>query len=533
MFISERWRTKGTLTNYTPLHARADLIDSRDYKVNKVKSITIKIKEPKLQKRKHFEDNAEIDGESVNSDQNFQKRKVFDEETSNRSSSGSAISYSESCGQFGSTDASDLTGTAQSTVFDSLVPSRKRTCIGRPKPSPVEKLTKDLCCILHEQQSSYLSGSSEEDLLLETGTPMEIGHGGILIKHPSSATKEEESEASSLPIDSKRYTASYSYLGSSSLPVHIESKGMGIPNNVSGKVKKITGQGALDNIKRDKPTHDKFHLLLNSNSPLKSINLRNVASYENFMGNLTNEEQGQLMKYLPPPDTDGVPHSLKSMFDSPQFLEMLSSFQQLLLEGAFDLSFPGINADECRTLKKLALVNLSKSKWIEHYKLLKDTKFKQMIGGKEVGASCDGLGEMASVKRPFHGQNQNFSAKSPNRVHKAVHDIKDVDNDGSCFSPRSLFALPTDQSSMMLDPLQFSDDSSDQDLLLDVPSYACFPQAELLDCHLLQRIPSTNSKSENRDVRKEDSLLNHPSSTFNSQQLSSSSSVVHPRLILR
>lgn len=39
-------------------------------------------------------------------------RKVIDEDTSNRSSSGSAISNSESCAQFGGADASDLTGWA-------------------------------------------------------------------------------------------------------------------------------------------------------------------------------------------------------------------------------------------------------------------------------------------------------------------------------------------------------------------------------------------------------------------------------------
>lgn len=63
--------------------------------------------------------------------------------------------------------------------------------------------------------------------------------------------------------------------------------------------------------------------------------------------------------------------SLKSMFDSPQFVEALSSFQHLLLEGIFDLSLPGLKVEECRTLKRLALVNMTKSKWVEHFELLK------------------------------------------------------------------------------------------------------------------------------------------------------------------
>lgn len=87
------------------------------------------------------------------------------------------------------------------------MPSRKRTCVTRPKPSPVEKLTKELYNIWHEQQSSCLSATSEEELLLETDKPMvsvEIGHGSVLIRHPNSIAREEESEASSLSIDNKQ-----------------------------------------------------------------------------------------------------------------------------------------------------------------------------------------------------------------------------------------------------------------------------------------------------------------------------------------
>lgn len=49
-----------------------------------------------------------------------------------------------------------------------------------------------------------------------------------------------------------------------------------------------------------------------------------------------------------------------------------------------------------------------------------------------------------------------------------------MENDGSCFSPKSLFALPSENS------FRFTNESSDQDLLLDVPSNSSFPQAELL-----------------------------------------------------
>ena len=120
-----------------------------------------------------------------------------------------------------------FTGPAQSVVWDTMVPSKKRTCVNRPKQSPVEKLTKDLYTILHEQQSSCFSGSSDEDLLFESETPMvsvEIGHGSVLIRHPSSIARDEESEASSLSVENKQYSANEAYSHS----VHNESKNVNI-----------------------------------------------------------------------------------------------------------------------------------------------------------------------------------------------------------------------------------------------------------------------------------------------------------------
>lgn len=102
-----RWRTKGTLANYTPLHARSEPDDFEDYRVSRVKSISIKNREAKMQKRKQINDNV-VAAAADHSPGGF--RKFLEEDTSNRSSSGSAVSNSESCAQFGSADASDLTG---------------------------------------------------------------------------------------------------------------------------------------------------------------------------------------------------------------------------------------------------------------------------------------------------------------------------------------------------------------------------------------------------------------------------------------
>ena len=114
----------------------------------------------------------------------------------------------------------------------------------RTKPSPVEKLTKDLYTIMHEQQLSYLSSSSE-DLIYESKTPIgsfEIGNGSVLLRYPNPRAVEEESEASSLPIDNKSYIINEAYSGSASFPVHSESKGTKFSAVGIEKFKKSTAQ---------------------------------------------------------------------------------------------------------------------------------------------------------------------------------------------------------------------------------------------------------------------------------------------------
>lgn len=526
-----RWRTKGSLTNYTPLHAR-DPLDSEDFEVSKMRAISYQPKEQRLHRRKQI---MEMEHEVPYSGQNF--RRVFEGDTSNRSSSGSARSNSGSCARFSTTDASELTGSVQSSVLESLVPSKKRTYFARAKPSRVEKLTRELHFIMHEQ-SSNLSVSSEEDLLYENEAPtgsIEIGHGGVLIRYPDSKTVEEESEASSLPIDKKSYIATQVYTESSSFPVHSESKGICKSYVGMDKIKKYMTQGTQEHVKRDKVCHEKMDILQDKDSPLGSTDLNDIATLEVFMKYMTHEEQQQLMGYLPSIDTEQPVESLKNMFQSPQFTETSSDFQRLLLDGIFDLSFLGENVEESRTLKRLVLYNSTKSKWREYYKKLQVARHKQMTGGNETARGPNFLAHsrLTSLRRPRDYQNQHYRElkgvmRSPKRVSKpplitnsshlnsmeavseVVHDTNDFDNEGACFSPRSIFASPPDQSSSLAS-LQFTDESSNQDLLFDVPSNGRFPEAQLLFRPQNQK----SSPSESRVADGEESLSNNPSSNFN------------------
>lgn len=107
-----RWRTKGTLLNYTPLHARAEPEKIEDKGIVRMKSMSLntKGKDVKPLKRKQETENVVIGGTILDYGQNFQKGGTVGEDASNRSSSGSAISNSESCAQFGGPEGSDLTG---------------------------------------------------------------------------------------------------------------------------------------------------------------------------------------------------------------------------------------------------------------------------------------------------------------------------------------------------------------------------------------------------------------------------------------
>lgn len=94
-----------------------------------------------------------------------------------------------------------------------------------------------------------------------------------------------------------------------------------------------------------------------------------------------------------------------------------------------------------------------------------------------------------------------------------------VDNDGTCFSPTTIFATPPERSSM-LGSLQFTDDSSDHDLLLDVRcNTSSFPEAELLYHPWSQKLVGLNNPSVESGVLAdgEESLSSFPSSSFSSQ----------------
>ncbi|KAF8108444.1 hypothetical protein N665_0109s0064 [Sinapis alba] len=436
-----RWRTKGSLVNYTPLHARAEGVEIEDHRAppRMINGMSVNKKTPK---RKPYQENFTVKRTNYEFNNGFKKRALEELEASNRSSSGSVVSNSESCDQ--------------SNAWETTFPCKKRTCVGRPKAaSSVEKLTKDLFSILQEQQSSCLSGTSEEDLLYENESPMVIGHGSVLLRDP-----HEESEASSLLVESSKSSSMHS------------------------------AEFVVNRGQRQERT--KSQVLGRHSLPLCNIELKDVFNYDEFIEKFTKEEQQKLMKLLPEVDSVDLPDSLRNMFECSQFKENFSLFQQLVADGVFETcsssssSSSGSNLEDFKTLAKLALSDPNKSHLLESYHMLKEQR-KGIEDSVTTTSRVSNLNpsdnhSLVTIERPCQSLNQNFSEtraviKSPKEVmkirSKQIETKETIENSVSSFN----------QMSYGGGSMAFSyedNDISDQDLLLDVPSNGSYPQAELL-----------------------------------------------------
>ncbi|KAK9286691.1 hypothetical protein L1049_015094 [Liquidambar formosana] len=121
-----------------------------------------------------------------------------------KSSSGSAISSSDSCLQLEIKDKNEISGSIKTSVWGSYIPSRKRSSSKRRRGlSLVKILQRDLYYFLQDEKSSNLSRCPEEALIyFEKDQNVEIDLGSILLKPPITST-EQQSEACPLIMDNK------------------------------------------------------------------------------------------------------------------------------------------------------------------------------------------------------------------------------------------------------------------------------------------------------------------------------------------
>ncbi|KAH9320428.1 hypothetical protein KI387_015067, partial [Taxus chinensis] len=525
-----RWRTKGTLANYTPLHARAfEATDSSDYRSARGKKASQNPKHQRSHKRK--EPGQEVEFGVFGSDSHYAIG--YEDDTSNRSSSGSGISYSEGCIQYGGIAGIDSEGSVHTPVWESPIPSRKRTCMYRKRPSSLEKLTKGLRYILHEQDTSYLSLCSE-DVLFACKPPMvtaEIGLGSVFIRQPKSTICEEESEASSLLVENKYNTFGFvnqADSGVAASSTQLQNEDGSLPGREKEKLKQRMEykevfreqsdrlfrpiKGILDNF-----PYNKFDVLQSCHSPLIFVELKDIINFDSFMEILSAQDRTHLMKYVSSVDAAKVPESLQCMFNSVQFEEALTNFQLLLYEGIFDMYSSGLNPQVQQILQKLIFTDLTNSKWIERYSQLPNrSKRKRVLSSANVLRTKETSktnGSSLLSESGTHLTVENLSASQPGQVvtgsensTKSAGNMQRIRNPASyhesvqtgctskgamefdvepktesCFSPSSLFASPLGRSSILLDSTgTLGGESFEQDLLLDVPSNISFQQAELL-----------------------------------------------------
>ncbi|KAJ3681794.1 hypothetical protein LUZ60_014367 [Juncus effusus] len=162
-----RWRTKGTLVNYTPTHSKELCTNSEEFEIKP---------KPLVKFKNMYNKKGETKEDSGGS---FQK--VLEQE----STTSSSVSWSDS------TAKNDLPVSILSDSWVSLIPSKKRTYVTRPKsptkPSHVLQLTQDLHSILHQEkntsQNSSLEDDDDDDLVYKRDASDEIGYGSVLIRN--------------------------------------------------------------------------------------------------------------------------------------------------------------------------------------------------------------------------------------------------------------------------------------------------------------------------------------------------------------
>ncbi|KAL4205124.1 hypothetical protein AMTRI_Chr01g135690 [Amborella trichopoda] len=511
-----RWRTKGTLANYMPMHSGG--FAPSDNRLPKGKSAPEKAKDQRLQKKRT---SSLVDDDLMNTSRTTGDRVSGCEEAgSTRSSSVSGITYSEGCFPRKYIPEKDYSDKAamHNFVWESPVPSKKRSFISRPRPFG-EKLSKGAS---HDGDISFVSSSSEDDLGYGVNSNFgstEIGLGTTVLSHPRSKTVDDDSEASSLMADSRGCNivdASY---------VNIRD------DDEMGNRRKTSDLGILHNsdARRSNLTMERF--LLSSTSLALCSEIKDSLNYETFSTLLTEEEQSQLMRLVSSDDRSNVPESLKLMFRSEQFEGALVNFQRLISKGMFCGTEFGGNNQLLKVFRQLLFTTeLTKSGWMSGYSLLyKQFEHKQFESSKvnakqkkvmnipnrngdgnlkssSLGGEDNFLrGEIARSDRyellinssgqpPGHSicgtksqskiatssgvrESTQLCASTPWKNYQREETHQGSINTGNSISKES----PLSDCEHWLSPeFDAVDEASDSVLLFDVPSNNSFPQAELL-----------------------------------------------------
>lgn len=267
--------------NYMPLHSGGSGVNgnSTQLKVASVKKCSQEIRQELPHKRKQSCDGySEFEHGYHRSD--YCLRKGIEEAVSAKSSTGLGISYSEMCKQL----QIDTGKTSERwPPWECPVPSKRRTRTHRHQS--FGKRNSHIYSSFRESDSSVYSCVPEEDVLVEYKPSLmtvEIGLGGVLIRPPMSRVLEQESQASSLVLDSKEFDHSASNESMISTVVRGAEKDKKIPKKLDA--------GSTHNAKNLMPNkpllenfpYSKHEVLQNCLSPLAFEDIINVDTFMAF-----------------------------------------------------------------------------------------------------------------------------------------------------------------------------------------------------------------------------------------------------------
>ncbi|KAH7283579.1 hypothetical protein KP509_34G014600 [Ceratopteris richardii] len=365
-----RWRTKGTLVNYMPMHSGGLGLKNSSLKKNtcKINGHSLKRKEPS-------------DGLS-DSYYSYQRSLpvwgiLNEDDACTRSSSGSGMSVSESCAQ--RPTSSDCW-----PPWGFHVPSKRRSVMHRHWTA-----SNRFPCFYPSSELCVNRSQPDEELLVEYRSPsmsVEIGLGGVLIRSPTSGTCAQESQASSMMFEKQAIIKHSVNLESDLRKAYTLgapfSEGIGKQKG-KDRTKQFTrstragGNGSTRNLGPNKSLLDNFpykkrDVLQSCHSPLVFVELKDIINSDTFMSLLTEQEQHQLIKHLSPVDK---PDSLKQLFSSAPFESALRGFQDLLSAGMFDAQESGVSTRVLQHYQHLLTTyDLTRSGWIERCSQMRKRK---------------------------------------------------------------------------------------------------------------------------------------------------------------
>ncbi|CAK9857789.1 unnamed protein product [Sphagnum jensenii] len=367
-----RWRTKGTLLNYMPMHSGGfgGVGNPEGTARRKKGSHRLSSDPPRSHKRKEPYGGR---GENRTPTPPLPLLlKDAEEELKTASSLESGVSGPDKVALFRSSPV-------WIPAWVGPVPSRKRTSMVRACTS-LEKLISRFQDLMNESpsvNSSPATPSESSDVMLVESKPstmaMDVGVNSVFLQRaPMPLLQEPPGDTISFLMESAgnlKPTQALPHGTDTRVTDGVMESPNGaaiFPAQMKEKATHSLKKMEIKVVRRENFPYHKRDVLQSCQSPLVFLELKDIINFDTYTGLLTDQEQRQLAKLVSSLDISRVPESLKEMFNSGQFVGALNNFQQLLSEGMFDSSEPGMSAHILQHFQQLLTISdLNNSGWME------------------------------------------------------------------------------------------------------------------------------------------------------------------------